>query len=1622
MHDFIGKAAPSVIADWKKLGELYATRPEGQEGKSFLDRQDVSDLIKKVREDITSAFDAAAQNPEFTRSLGFGGALDEWLTAIKERGSYLMVRSTGDEDSSYANAGGNISEAYVPTTAEDILKAAGKVVASYFSIPSLANRLNARANPFENELKLAVTMQELIGESPDGTSKEIPVSLVLFTNEPNYGGNERFRIMRLSATHGHGEAVVGNKGVATDSFFLLQSRADPDDIYIVSDIKEKPHRLAPVRGEDGKVRLEKRENANPATPSFNKDMLMRLFELGKQVEARYDGQPTDMEIVVKGKTIYPVQARPVNRPVPKPSYVDPSKVAALEKSPVEQELRGNTQVAGTADAVVIRKADEILVTTTLEDAEKNFHLGQHKLVVIKEPEPADSHFVVNFAGIGIPCIQMDDIEPVQQAIGRLGEGRSMVADIQDASIKVWNSQAASPESCISQGYLTHPAHVTISLDTTNLPRLREGSALKDLQEIIRQVKIASTQKLAHETIEAYCARPELAQLGVESARLLQEMERLNIPSLRGRVAVKAATELDAKIRRACAEAIPETTERLETLFHAKVLETLTFQPPAADGSLGKLSVVTATELLRETEQIVEYAKTLGRQARFADLVVDAQEVPLEATKKLWKGALHMLETADTSLQPKVDTLLQLVDILRASNGLGSWLTLVLREDVIKDPKALFDHLLAGVDSKILATMQKMQEDAAVLRQMRQELPNFAEPDAFSASWQRLQSVIESYKTDENLQALKNIFSSNSLPAVLQAQATMNEVIDLFDKSIKSMKSSTKYSEADKIAHFREMVNGYVGLLESWVNHVATPADINRAPETETPQQYFALLRIKERWAPTTSETLTASREFEVPPALITAGTLFDRHLPRTTEDVFTLTHQNLLAVTNALGGRYLSKDRLKELPAPQLFKDALDQVSKLGDAQILGVNIDQAGLTVRFNLPIRNHSATFEIVYDASSNNIYLQFHFLGQARSRWDNVMQRLNLLEFAKILKLREAPEKSANALHIAFPLEENSLEKVFLFSKAAVDFSLAQRGPIQDNLISNENIIYQRLKAAKDSQQRVELSETMQKAWLDIIFSNRYDLARAGDELDEAKIVRREFIKSTISPELPSAIRADALRDLNSVLLQYVHVGWKQCDDEDKKILTSIATQSLEDTDQNVREAARPLLEMLHLTRINPDAWKETEKLLFHSSSDIRDNALELFRRMVYADPEPVKTAASACLDNPSIDIQVIGLKLYSALARNGQFLEEAHAAATKNLESELENVRAEVCNLYVALAPMINTITQQEVRALLRFATVAQLTNIFIAFVEKGQFLKEAHEMAKNLQSQNNLGATTRIYMALADTTAVDDITVQEVENMMQNIDSVEILVKSHTVSFFEKLAKRGKFLKEAHAIAAKALPVLTEDAINLYLVLANIDEITREELRNMQQHIRSKAFLAEIYINLSKTGKFLQEAYAVAVEPDVDFRQRDAIYTNLLRHKFDGLSQDTITDIVLLFTNGREYVGDKFINLIESNLYNDKLLASFELALKHTIWSLFEPAFNKFIAEATPTAQHTVMKLIQKVAQKGEGLAIAEKVAEKQIQSQDPTMRTIASELLEEVNYRKTWLGWLTSWVQIRRGE
>ncbi|MBA3238049.1 MAG: hypothetical protein H0T62_06830, partial [Parachlamydiaceae bacterium] len=168
---------------------------------------------------------------------------------------------------------------------------------------------------------------------------DIPVSLVLFTNEPLYVGHEKFRIMRLSATYGHGNGVVGSaERIPTDTYLLMQSESNPSRLYILSDIQPKTVRLGPVVTNNG-IKLQKIKNPSEFVnrPALDDKMLARLFHFGLIGEMFFSEtsakrSPIDMEMVLKKDKIYPVQSRQINRPEQLPTYLDLRKVAELSKN------------------------------------------------------------------------------------------------------------------------------------------------------------------------------------------------------------------------------------------------------------------------------------------------------------------------------------------------------------------------------------------------------------------------------------------------------------------------------------------------------------------------------------------------------------------------------------------------------------------------------------------------------------------------------------------------------------------------------------------------------------------------------------------------------------------------------------------------------------------------------------------------------------------------------------------------------------------------------------------------------------------------------------------------------------------------------------------------------------------------------------------------------------------------------------------------------------------------------------------------------------------------------------------------------------------------------------------
>ncbi|MBA3602493.1 MAG: hypothetical protein H0W50_02385 [Parachlamydiaceae bacterium] len=220
---FLRQNSPEIFDHWLALGKLYASHlliPNDKECP-FLEIPEAAAHLHAIEKAIVEAFSKASTDDITYQSLGISPEMELWLEESNKKGHYLMVRSSGAEDSSHAaNAGGNVSKAYVLPKTGPLCNAIGEVVSSYFSYSSLQNRINVGINPFFEELNIGLTTQELIGECLGGekVSSDIPVSLVLFTNEPLYVGDEKFRVMRLSATYGHGNGVVGGAdAIPTDT-------------------------------------------------------------------------------------------------------------------------------------------------------------------------------------------------------------------------------------------------------------------------------------------------------------------------------------------------------------------------------------------------------------------------------------------------------------------------------------------------------------------------------------------------------------------------------------------------------------------------------------------------------------------------------------------------------------------------------------------------------------------------------------------------------------------------------------------------------------------------------------------------------------------------------------------------------------------------------------------------------------------------------------------------------------------------------------------------------------------------------------------------------------------------------------------------------------------------------------------------------------------------------------------------------------------------------------------------------------------------------------------------------------------------------------------------------------
>ena len=863
---------------------------------------------------------------------------------------------------------------------------------------------------------------------------------MLFSNEPLYTGGEDFRIMRLSATYGHGEGVVGNQGIASDTIMIVHSLSSPDKLYISYDNQEKTERLAPVDTDEG-VKLRKVSNPKhlATRPALSQEMLARLFHLGLLTEKFFGNHPTDMEIVIKGETIYPVQARPVNRPELMPTYLDMRKIAALKESPLVARVPGEVLVVGEASMVMVDNPEKVLLKPLLEEAERVFKKDKHQLVVVGKQEPSNSHPVVNFSGLGMPCLYIPRLKEGQDLIARIDERHFLAADVQTATLYLWDSHSQdSIENFISKGFAVHPAKISLSLPgRATVPKSTAREVPQEVKDLLLAMRSATTREVALKALKDLQNHGWISQMVQRQGEIGEKLK--TTPNALAQRQLSVLTGVQEQAMRAFDESREAFAvgDRLQPLFYAKVLETALSGSTFSTG-LSQYALADVESIAASTERLIAYQQKLAHPAHFSEQLVQGYEqAPSSSIAEQWQKFLLGLEPlAEEAFSGKSSTVTkqelrqfnELQKVLADTDALPGWLLFSFSGIAGRDPQLILHTLLAEAPPASQQLMRSMAQERAGLLQKGRQLDRFADPKTFDEAYKELLNTVNPFVMrqpilsgmDDFLKWVNDLLGgqppkkidlaghlSSSTAVQIVTLQTMEELVTLYDGAIKSLKMSAHFSAQEKVTKVKMMLFPYLDLLEGWATQLIRAGTIpmNRRDGFNSIKDYIDLIRgFLETNIDTAASQLDPSREFNVGAATMGSSAIFSTHYPETIEDLFTLIHQNLLVFLGKLNERVLALS--KDIELPKILKNTMSQIKdneKFLRVTALGVRVTSEEIEVRFNVPMRQHSGQLILNYNKATGLISLSAFFYGIENNRWDSLEGMAKLLSEAGILPLK-------------------------------------------------------------------------------------------------------------------------------------------------------------------------------------------------------------------------------------------------------------------------------------------------------------------------------------------------------------------------------------------------------------------------------------------------------------------------------------------------------------------------------------------------------------------------------------------------------------------------------------------
>jgi hypothetical protein len=239
----------------------------------------------------------------------------------------------------------------------------------------------------------------------------------------------------------------------------------------------------------------------------------------------------------------------------------------------------------------------------------------------------------------------------------------------------------------------------------------------------------------------------------------------------------------------------------------------------------------------------------------------------------------------------------------------------------------------------------------------------------------------------------NNFQKASFIGKSIACTVMLEAIDSTDTLIKTIKTSSLIPWNERIVLLKKGISSFFTLFNAWSNDIMPLKAISYHEDWPLEAYCSKISFFINYFTNEENPSFQKSNGFSVEAAVLGSKTAFERHYPKTFEDLFMLIHQNCLAIiTGTYGSLFPSEALEKKVALPEIVIQTLQAIEKHNNQvgykiNRIGMNYREDGIEFLFNMPLRNHSSTLKLTYNNLHKTCLFTINFLGQARTRWEKI-----------------------------------------------------------------------------------------------------------------------------------------------------------------------------------------------------------------------------------------------------------------------------------------------------------------------------------------------------------------------------------------------------------------------------------------------------------------------------------------------------------------------------------------------------------------------------------------------------------------------------------------------------------